>query len=126
MINHDRRFEVTVKPLEKVSQQSVTVHMPANQLRIQIVPTLPAFLEKEGRQYRLWVIINRHTLTPVHGVPGQMLSTGERVFEAQLQAGIVNTIEVHVVAALPKGQKLPSGEDFEVEQMTVLANVVRN
>ncbi|KAI8216012.1 Chromatin structure-remodeling complex subunit rsc4 [Colletotrichum sp. SAR 10_77] len=126
MINHDRRFEVTVKPLEKVSQQSVTVHMPANQLRIQIVPTLPAFLEKEGRQYRLWVIINRHTLTPVHGVPGQVLSTGERVFEAQLQAGIVNTIEVHVVAALPKGQKLPSGEDFEVEQMTVLANVVRN
>ncbi|KAH0444215.1 bromodomain containing protein [Colletotrichum camelliae] len=126
MINLDRRFEVTVKPLEKVSQQSVTVHMPANQLRIQIIPTLPAFLEKEGRQYRLWVIINRHTLTPVHGVPGQVLSTGERVFEAQLQAGIVNTIEVHVVAALPKGQKLPSGEDFEVEQMTVLANVVRN
>ncbi|WYZ44233.1 hypothetical protein EsH8_VII_000669 [Colletotrichum jinshuiense] len=126
LINVDRRFEITLLPFEKEAQQSATVHMPANQLRIQIIPTLPAFLEKDGRQWRLWVLVNRHIIHPAHAVPGQVLPLGARVFEAQLQAGVVNTIEVHVAAALPKGQKLPSGADFEVEQMTVLANVVRN
>ncbi|KAL0935236.1 bromodomain containing protein [Colletotrichum truncatum] len=126
MINVERRFEITVSPLEKEAQQSVTVHMPANQLRIQIIPVLPAFLEKEERQWRLWVLINRHIIHPAHAVHGQVLPLGAKVFEAQLQAGVVNTIEVHVVAALPKGQKSPTGDDFEVEQMTVLANVVKN
>ncbi|KAF9875794.1 bromodomain containing protein [Colletotrichum karsti] len=126
MINVERRFEITVTPMEKEAQQSVTVHMPANQLRIQIIPTLPAFLEKEGRQWRLWVIINKHPILPVHVGHNQVVPLGAKVFEAQLQAGIVNTIEVHVAAALPKGQKLPTGEDYEVEQMTVLAHVVRN
>ncbi|KAF6829761.1 bromodomain containing protein [Colletotrichum plurivorum] len=126
MINAERRFEITLTPLEKETQQSVTVHMPANQLRIQIIPTIPAFLEQEGRQWRLWVSINRHIIHPAHAVPGQMVPPGARAFEAQLLAGNLNHIEVHVAAALPKGQKSPNGEDFEVEQMTVLANVVRN
>ncbi|TDZ66163.1 Chromatin structure-remodeling complex subunit rsc1 [Colletotrichum trifolii] len=125
MINVDRRFEITLSPQEKVAQQSVVVSVPGNQLRIQIIPTLPP-LEQEGRQHRLWVLINKHTLLPAAPVSGQLLLPGSRVFEAQLQAGVINTIEVHVVAALPRGQKSPSGEDFEVEQMTVLANVVRN
>ncbi|OLN82908.1 Chromatin structure-remodeling complex subunit rsc1-like protein 2 [Colletotrichum chlorophyti] len=126
MINVERRFEITLKPLEKESQLSATVQMPSNQLRVQIIPILAALLEKEARQYRLWVLVNRHIIYQTHAIPGQVLPLGARVFEAQLQAGIVNTIEVHVAAALPKGQKLPSGADFEVEQMTVLANVVRN
>ncbi|GKT74588.1 bromodomain containing protein [Colletotrichum tofieldiae] len=126
MINMERRFEITLLPLEKEVQQSVTVHMPPNHLRVQIVLVVPSSLEKEGRQWRLFVLVNRQIAHQAHPVPGQVLPFGARVFDAQLQAGAVNTIEVSVAAALPKGQKLPSGADFEVEQMTVLAHVAKN
>ncbi|GJC85099.1 protein polybromo-1 [Colletotrichum liriopes] len=126
MVNMERRFEITLLPLEKEAQQSVTVHMPPNHLRVQIVLVVPSSLEKEGRQWRLFVLVNRQIAHQAHPVPGQVLPFGARVFDAQLQAGAVNTIEVSVAAALPKGQKLPSGADFEVEQMTVLAHVAKN
>ncbi|KZL87144.1 bromodomain containing protein [Colletotrichum incanum] len=126
MVNVERRFEITLLPLEKEAQQSVTVHMPPNHLRVQIVLVVPSSLEKEGRQWRLFVLVNRQIAHQAHPVPGQVLPLGARVFDAQLQAGAVNTIEVSVAAALPKGQKLPSGADFEVEQMTVLAHVAKN
>ncbi|GKT91773.1 LOW QUALITY PROTEIN: bromodomain containing protein [Colletotrichum tofieldiae] len=126
MINMERRFEITLLPLEKEAQQSVTVHMPPNHLRVQIILVVPSSLEKEGRQWRLFVLVNRQIAHQAHPVPGQVLPFGARVFDAQLQAGAVNTIEVSVAAALPKGQKLPSGADFEVEQMTVLAHVAKN
>ncbi|KAK2062406.1 Bromodomain-containing protein [Colletotrichum caudatum] len=126
MVNVERRFEMTLLPLEKEAQQSVTVHMPPGQLRVQIVLVVPSSLEKEGRQWKLFVLVNRQIAHQAHPVPGQMLPFGARIFEAQLQAGAVNNIEVSVAAALPKGQKLPSGADFEVEQMTVLAHVAKN
>ncbi|EFQ25445.1 uncharacterized protein GLRG_00589 [Colletotrichum graminicola M1.001] len=126
MINAERRFEITLLPLEKEAQQSVTVHMPPGQLRVQIVLVVPSSLEKEGRQWKLFVLVNRQIAHQAHPVPGQVLPLGARIFEAQLQAGAVNNIEVSVAAALPKGQKLPSGADFEVEQMTVLAHVAKN
>ncbi|GKT43240.1 protein polybromo-1 [Colletotrichum spaethianum] len=126
MVNVERRFEITLLPLEKEAHQSVTVHMPLNHLRIQMILVVPSSLEKEGRQWRLFVLVNRQIAHQAHPVPGQVLPLGARVFEAQLQAGVVNNIEVSVAAALPKGQKLPSGADFEVEQMTVLAHVAKN
>ncbi|KAK2048264.1 Bromodomain-containing protein [Colletotrichum somersetense] len=126
MVNVERRFEMTLLPLEKDAQQSVTVHMPPGQLRVQIVLVVPSFLEKEGRQWKLFVLVNRQIAHQAHPVPGQVLPFGARIFEAQLQAGAVNNIEVSVAAALPKGQKLPSGADFEVEQMTVLAHVAKH
>ncbi|KAK1981223.1 Bromodomain-containing protein [Colletotrichum cereale] len=126
MVNAERRFEMTLLPLEKEAQQSVTVHMPPGQLRVQIVLVVPSSLEKEGRQWKLFVLVNRQIAHQAHPVSGQVLPLGARIFEAQLQAGAVNNIEVSVAAALPKGQKLPSGADFEVEQMTVLAHVAKN
>ncbi|WQF87301.1 Putative bromodomain-containing protein [Colletotrichum destructivum] len=126
MINVERRFEITLLPLEKEAQQSVTVHMQSSHLRVQLILVVPSFLEKEGRQWRLFVSVNRQMAHQAHPVPGQVLPLGARVFEAQLQAGAVNNIEVSVAAALPKGQKLSSGADFEVEQMTVFAHVAKN
>ncbi|GJD02839.1 hypothetical protein ColKHC_11664 [Colletotrichum higginsianum] len=126
MINVERRFEITMLPLEKEAQQSVTVHMQPSHLRVQLILVVPSFLEKEGRQWRLFVSVNRQMAHQAHPVPGQVLPLGARVFEAQLQAGAVNNIEVSIAAALPKGQKLSSGADFEVEQMTVFAHVAKN
>ncbi|KAJ0303451.1 hypothetical protein COL5a_011351 [Colletotrichum fioriniae] len=126
MINIGSRFNMSLNPLERECKQSVTVHVPATQLRLQVIATLPMFLEKEGRQWRLWVQVNRSTVQQSHPIQGQMLPVNARVFDVQLQAGMVNEIDVSVAAALPKGQKLPNGADFEVETMTLLANVHRN
>lgn len=113
-------------PHEREAQQSVTAHMPANNLRIQIIPTIAPFLREQHRQYKLWVIINRQVLSPQQPVPGQVLPPESAVFDAQLQPGMINTIEAHVIAALPKGERTSNGSDVELEQFTVLTNVVRN
>ncbi|KAG7044709.1 bromodomain containing protein [Colletotrichum scovillei] len=126
MINIGSRFNMSLKPLERECKQSVTVHIPATQLRLQVIATLPLFLEKEGRQWRLWVQVNRSTVQQSHPIQGQVLPVNARVFDVQLQAGMVNEIDVSVAAALPKGQKLPNGADFEVETMTLLANESSN
>lgn len=122
----ERGFTYTMLPKEREAAQSVTVHVPANQLRIQIIPTIAQSLQAHQRQYRVWVMVNRHVLNPQQPPQGQMLPANASVFEAQLQAGIVNTIDVHIIAAVPKAQHLPSGEKFELEQYTMLANVIRN
>ncbi|OHE93497.1 hypothetical protein CORC01_11183 [Colletotrichum orchidophilum] len=113
MINAGGRFEITLLPLERECKQSMTVHLPAGQLRIQIIATMPTFLEKDERQWRLYVSVNRQVVHQFHPIQGQVLPVNARVFDVQLQAGTVNEIEVSVAAALPKGQKLPSGADFE-------------
>ncbi|KAL2876652.1 hypothetical protein SGCOL_008018 [Colletotrichum sp. CLE4] len=126
MISIGGRFNISLNPLERECKQSVTVHVPATQLRLQAIVTVPTFLEKEERQWRLWVQVNRSTLQQSLPIQGQVLPVNARVFDVQLQAGVVNEIDVSVAAALPKGQKLPNGADFEVETMTLLANVPRN
>ncbi|KXH48342.1 hypothetical protein CSIM01_10289 [Colletotrichum simmondsii] len=118
MINIGSRFNMSLKPLERECKQSVTVHIPATQLRLQVIATLPLFLEKEGRQWRLWVQVNRSTVQQSHPIQGQVLPVNARVFDVQLQAGMVNEIDVSVAAALPKGQKLPNGADFEESSNT--------
>lgn len=97
------------------------MHIPANQYKLQIVPTL-APLDQQQRQHRLFVTMNgamvaRGTPTPA---PDDPLPPNALVFEAMLQPG-TNLIVVTIIAALPKGQKLPSGADCELEKITINA-----
>lgn len=46
------------------------------------------------------------------------------VFDVGLQLG-TNIINVSVIAALPKGQKLPNGADCELEKMMVNVHLMR-
>lgn len=55
---------------------------------------------------------------------GDPVQAGDLVFDISLHQG-VNTIEVWMIAALPKGQAMPNGADAVVEKITVLANVAK-
>lgn len=123
----DKGFTYNMLPSDRETNPSVTIQVPANHLRVQITPTVASFLMQQQRQYRLFVVVNRHVLSAAQEPnQGQQMPPNTTVFDAQLQSGIVNVIEVHVAAALPKGERTPAGDNFELEVFTVLTNVVRN
>lgn len=122
----DKGFTYNMLPFDRETNPSVTIQVPANHLRVQITPTVASILTEQQRQYRLFVVINRHVLSAQEPSQGQLLPPNTSVFDAQLQSGIVNVIEVHVAAALPKGEQTANGDNYELEVFTVLANVFRN
>ncbi len=107
----------------KLAQQTIAIHIPAGHHHLQIVPQL-APLEQQPRQYRLIVQWQDKTLprsvpapTPEDPLPPNAL-----VFDTQLQPG-GNRLAVSIIAALPRGEKLPNGEDSEVERFVILAHL---
>ncbi|PNY28280.1 Chromatin structure-remodeling complex subunit rsc1 [Tolypocladium capitatum] len=113
---------LTVFPQSKELQQFVTVNLPPHYNRVFIVPTLPDFLY--NRQYSLWVMIDKQPLKPCMQVlPNQLPQ--ERAFEVVLHQG-VNTIEAHLIAAIPRNEREPGGPEAELEVFTVFANVLRS
>jgi hypothetical protein len=124
-IRVERRFKYEILGHPKLAQQSVTVTLPANHKTLQIVPKL-APLEQQQRQYRLFVLLNNSILprsTPLP-IPDDPLPSNAVVYDGNLQAG-TNVIQVHLIAALPKGQTLPNGSECELEKFTILAHLPR-
>lgn len=121
----DRRFRLEIPAHPKEAQQNISVHLAGNHSRLQIIPRLAPF-EQQGRQYRLFVSVNGQTVgrsTPLP-IPDDPLPVNAMVFDAGLQLG-TNIIAVTVVAALPKGQKLPNGADSELESMSINVHLMR-
>ncbi|KAK1828548.1 Bromodomain-containing protein [Podospora conica] len=119
----ERRFRLEIPAHPKLAHQNFTVHIPANQHKLQIVPTLSP-LDQQQRHHRLFVTLNgllvtRGTPTPA---PDDPLPPNAMVFEVMLQPG-TNQIVVAIIAALPKGQKLPGGAECEVERITINAHL---
>ena len=124
----EKRIDFDLGPHPREAQQCVALNVPAdhpNNMKVQIIPTLPAFLQEQQRFFKLWVLQDGQTLYPSspHGV--QNLPPNSPIFFAELHGGI-NRVEVHVIAGLPRGQTLPGGADVELEIFTVLLNVLRN
>lgn len=126
-VDNDSRFNIKIPANPVYAQQSVTVQVPNNQYKLQIIPIL-APLEQQNRAYRLFVVCNGNVLSrsPPFPIPDDDLTHLQNllVFEANLGLGL-NEIQVHMVAALPKGQKLLGGEDCEVEVFRVVAQLLR-
>ncbi|KAK5663543.1 hypothetical protein OQA88_3974 [Cercophora sp. LCS_1] len=117
----ERRFRLEIPAHPKLAQRNFTVHIPAGQHKLQIIPTL-APLDQQQRQHRLFVTINGHMVsrgTPTPA-PDDPIPPNALVFEVNLQPG-TNLIAITVLAALPRGQKLPSGTDCELEKVTINA-----
>ncbi|OAQ63042.2 polybromo-1 [Pochonia chlamydosporia 170] len=111
-----------VLPLPHEMQQSGTVNLNANINRVFIVPMLPDLLQ--DRQYCLWVLIDKQPLKPCHQpIPNQLPQ--ERAFDVMLHPG-VNTIEAHVISAIPRHERVPGGPEVELEVFTAYVNVLRN
>ncbi|KAI1067967.1 hypothetical protein LB507_004505 [Fusarium sp. FIESC RH6] len=112
----------TVKPNPKEMEQFATVNLASHLTRILVVTAIPNHLQ--NRQYSLWTLVNKQPLKPIHHqAPGQQ--PHERAFEAMLHQGI-NTIETHLIAAIPREERVPGGPEVELEVFTITANVLRN
>ncbi|KAL1882150.1 hypothetical protein Daus18300_000635 [Diaporthe australafricana] len=120
----EKRFVFNVPPHPKLLQQSFTISLAANQWKLQIVPRVSPDLEQQQRPYKLYVVVNGQTLARGVPTPRETIQNGELLYDAQLHQG-VNTIVLQMIAALPKGRKLPNGSDAVLEKITVLANVMK-
>ncbi|KAK4105688.1 hypothetical protein N658DRAFT_128347 [Parathielavia hyrcaniae] len=121
----DHRFRLEIPAHPKEAHQNLTLHVPGHHHRLQLIPRLPAF-ESDGRQYRLFVTVNGQTVgraAPLP-VPDDPLPPSAIVFEFNLQH-MTNIVTVTVIAALPKGQKLPNGADVEVEKLVLNLQLLR-
>ncbi|KAK1755277.1 Bromodomain-containing protein [Echria macrotheca] len=119
----ERRFRLEILAHPTLAQQNLTVHIPANQYKLQIIPKL-APLEQQQRHHRLFVTMNGHLVsrgTPTPA-PDDPLPPNALVFEVGLQPG-TSVIVITLVSALPKGEKLPNGSDCELERITINAHL---
>lgn len=112
----------TIKPNPKEMDQAATVNLPSHLTRILVITAIPNHLQ--NRQYSLWTLVNKQPLKPIHHqAPGQQ--PHERAFEAMLHHGI-NVIETHLIAAIPREERVPGGPEVELEVFTITVNVLRN
>ena len=121
----DHRFRLEIPADAKEAHQNLTVHVPGNHGRLQVIPRLAPF-EHQGRAYRMFVSINGQTVgraTPLP-VPDDPLPQNAIVFDLNLQY-TTNIVIITVIAALPKGQKLPNGADCEVERLVLNCQLLR-
>lgn len=122
----ERRFRLEVPAHPKLAQQNLTVHLPTNHSRLQLIPRLSPIMEQQQRQYRLFITINGSVVgraTPLP-IPDDPLPVNAIVFDLPLQPG-TTVISVTMIAALPKGQKLSNGAECELERISINAFLPR-
>jgi hypothetical protein len=121
------RFRLKIPADDRLAMHATTIHVPSNQYQLQVIPVL-APLEQQLRQYKVFVTVNNQTQSRQAPIPipddDLRLGVNSLVFDAKLALGL-NSIVVHVIAALPKGQSLPGGETCEVEEFKVVAQLLR-
>ncbi|KAG9507974.1 hypothetical protein J7337_001531 [Fusarium musae] len=112
----------TIRPNPKEMEQSATLNLPPHLTRILAVTAIPSHLQ--NRQYSLWTLVNKQPLKPIHHqAPGQQ--PHERAFEAMLHPGL-NVLESHLIAAIPRNERVLGGPEVELEVFTISINVLRN
>ncbi|PMD38186.1 Bromodomain-containing protein-like protein [Hyaloscypha variabilis F] len=123
-LNISRHFRMDLPPSPTMAQQSITINLPSTHYYLQIKPTIAASLLE--RQHKLFVTCGNHRLHAMPTIPGHAVDQRHPLFEARLLPG-VNRIEVELIATLPKGAAKPvSGQEVELEKITVFANLMRS
>jgi hypothetical protein len=103
-------------------QRSGTITIPPTHSRVTLVTQLPQFLQ--DRQYNLWTLMDKTPLKPNQQTyPNQHMT--ERVFEAILHPGL-NVVESHLIAAIPRDERIPGEPEVELEIFTIFVNMMRN
>ncbi|KAE8451051.1 hypothetical protein EG329_004723 [Mollisiaceae sp. DMI_Dod_QoI] len=123
-LNISKHFRMDLPPSPTMTQQSITINLPATHYYLQIKPTISALLLE--RQHKLFVTSGTQRLHAMPTIPGHSVDTTHPLFEARLLPG-VNRIEVELIAALPKGAAKPAnGQDVELEKITIFANLLKS
>jgi hypothetical protein len=107
-----------------MAQQSITINLPSTHYYLQIKPAIAASLLE--RQFKLFVTCGTIRLPAMPTIPGHSVDQRHPLFEARLLPG-VNRIEVELIAAVPKVAAKPvSGQEVELEKITIFANLMRS
>ncbi|CAL3972432.1 hypothetical protein PZA11_004449 [Diplocarpon coronariae] len=123
-LNISRHFRMDLPPSPAMAQQSITLNLPSTHYYLQIKPTIAKSLLE--RQHKLFVTSGTQRLHAMPLIPGHAVDPSHPLFEARLLPG-VNRIEIELIAALPKGPAKPAtGQDAELEKITVFANLLRS
>jgi hypothetical protein len=123
-LNITRHFKMDLLPSDTLSQQSVTINLPSTHFHLQIKPQLSESVLK--RQYKLFVTNGTQRLNALPLIPGHPVDNKNPLFEARLTPGVVNRIDIEIIAALPRASSKPTnGSDVEFEKITIFANSMK-
>ena len=113
-----RPFNLDVSASETRTQQSVTITLPSRHALLRIQPNLSSSLMQ--RPSKTLVTCNNRRQQPL---AQRDLDQIRPIYEHVLSPG-VNTIEVEVIAGLPRGApKTGSGSDIEIEKITIFVHL---
>jgi len=121
-LNLSRHFRMDVPPSATMAQHSVTINLPSSHFYLQIKPELSSSVLQ--RHHKLFVTKGNDRLHAMPTIPSHPIDQKRPLFETRLSPG-VNRIDIELIAALPKGTKSASGQDVELERITVFANLMR-
>ncbi|KAL2063501.1 hypothetical protein VTL71DRAFT_5306 [Oculimacula yallundae] len=122
-LNISKHFRMDLPPSATMAQQSITINLPSTHYYLQIKPSIAQSLL--DRQHKLFVTSGTQRLHAMPLIPGHPVDHRHPLFEARLLPG-VNRIDIELIAALPKGSAKPgSGQDVELEKITVFANLLK-
>ena len=107
-----------------LSQQSVTITLPATHYCLHFIPTITAHLGH--RQSKIFVIVNNNTrLNPTLSSKVGDMDPRRPLYDVRVVPG-VNRIDVEMIAGPPRGApKVNLGQEIELEKITVFINLVR-
>ena len=114
------RFNLDIPASNTRTQQSVTITLPNTLSYLRIAPTLSSTLMQ--RPSKTFVTCNNRRQ---QALPQRELDQVRPLYEHLLSPGI-NTVEVEVIAGLPRGApKSCSGSDVEIEKVTLFVHLQR-
>ena len=115
--NLPQRFNLDILASDTRTQQSITITLPSTHSSLRIAPTLSSSLMQ--RPSKTFVTCNNRRQ---QALPQRELDQIRPLYEHTLSPG-VNTIEVEVIAGLPRGApKSGSGSDIEIEKITLFVH----
>lgn len=121
-LNLEHHFHLDIPPSPTASQQSVTISLPKTHHHLRIMPTIANHVMH--RPNKLIATLGNQRLNTV---PRRAEEYDQRrpLYEARLSEG-VNRIEIEMIAGPPRGaSKTGSGQDIELEKITVFVNIAK-
>ena len=115
-----RHFHLDIPPSPTMSQQSVTITLPATHYCIQVFPTIASHVV--NRQSRIFVTLNNQRINPTP-MKADELDPRRPLYDMRLMPG-VNRLEVEMIAGPSRGvPKVGLGQDIEIERVTLFVNL---
>ncbi|RKF72737.1 Protein polybromo-1 [Golovinomyces cichoracearum] len=119
-LNITRHFNMDLPPSATLTQQSVTINLPATHYYLQIKPSIASAMMQ--RQHKLFVTAGSTRLHAMPTIPGHPVEPKSPLFEARLHPG-VNRIEIEIVAAFPIN--VITASEVEMEKFCIFVNLMR-